>query len=150
MGVDVSLGKPLQDAHRLSELTQATLVLGMALDDIAAQHTGGPPAELNTSLGLDTIADGDDCVESAALIDEPAATAMVDYAMEQGINYYDTAWGYHGGHSEEVLGRALAKFLRESFYLATKFPGYANGNFGKVEAIFEKQLEKCGVDYFDF
>lgn len=102
-----------------------------------------------SDLGLGAIrlpvVDGDDYV-----IDEPAATAMVDHAMEQGINYYDTAWGYHGGHSEEVLGRALAKFLRESFYLATKFPGYANGNFGKVEAIIEKQLEKCGVDYFDF
>jgi len=83
-------------------------------------------------------------------IDEPAAAAMVDYAMEQGVNYYDTAWGYHGGHSEEVLGRALAKYPRDSFYLATKFPGYANSNFGKVEEIFERQLEKCGVDYFDF
>ena len=76
--------------------------------------------------------------------------ALVDYAMEHGINYYDTAWGYHGGHSEEVLGRALAKYPRESFYLATKFPGYDNSNFGKVEEIFERQLQKCGVDYFDF
>ena len=91
------------------------------------------------------VIDGDDHT-----IDEPAAAAMVDYAMEHGINYYDTAWGYHGGHSEEVLGRALAKDPRDSFYLATKFPGYDNRNFGKVEEIFEKQLEKCGVDYFDF
>ena len=91
------------------------------------------------------VVDGDDHT-----IDEPAAAAMIDYAMEHGINYYDTAWGYHGGHSEEVLGRALAKYPRDSFYLATKFPGYANSNFGKTEEIFEKQLEKCGVDYFDF
>ena len=96
------------------------------------------------AMRLPTI-DGDD-----SQIDELAAAAMVDYAMEHGINYYDTAWGYHGGHSEEVLGRALAKYPRESFYLATKFPGYDNSNFGKVEEIFEKQLQKCGVDYFDF
>ena len=96
------------------------------------------------AMRLPTVA-GDDHV-----IDEPAAAAMVDYAIEQGINYFDTAWGYHGGHSEEVLGRALAKHPRDSFYLATKFPGYDNGNFGRIEEIFEKQLEKCGVDYFDF
>ncbi|MBP3883895.1 MAG: aldo/keto reductase, partial [Olsenella sp.] len=85
-----------------------------------------------------------------SVIDEPATVAMVDYAMERGINYFDTAWGYHGGHSEEVLGRALARHPRESFYLATKFPGYDNHNFGKAEQIFEEQLEKCGVDHFDF
>ena len=91
------------------------------------------------------VVDGDD-----GRIDEDAALRMVDTAMKSGINYYDTAWGYHGGHSEEVLGRALAKYPRDSFYLATKFPGYANSNFGKAEEIFEKQLEKCGVEYFDF
>ena len=75
---------------------------------------------------------------------------MVDYAMAHGINYYDTAFGYHGGNSELVMGRALARYPRESFYLATKFPGYDLSNMGKVREIFEKQLEKCRVDYFDF
>lgn len=65
-------------------------------------------------------------------IDEPAAAAMVDYAMAHGINYYDTAWGYHGGNSEPVMGRALKKYPRSSFYLATKFPGYDVRNFGKT------------------
>ena len=85
-----------------------------------------------------------------AQIDEPAAQEMVDYAMEHGINYYDTAWGYHSGQSELALGRALARYPRESFYLATKFPGYDLNNMGKVEEIFEEQLKKCQVDYFDF
>lgn len=85
-----------------------------------------------------------------AEIDQQATEAMVDYAMEQGINYYDTAWGYHGGHSEIALGKALKKYLRESFYLADKFPGYDLSNMGKVEEIFEAQLKKCGVEYFDF
>ena len=83
-------------------------------------------------------------------IDEAAAAKMVDIAMKQGINYYDTAWGYHDGNSELVMGRALNRYPRESFYLATKFPGYDLSNMDKVEEIFEKQLEKCGVEYFDF
>lgn len=91
------------------------------------------------------VFDGDD-----AKIDEAAAAKMVDYAMKQGINYYDTAWGYHGGNSELVMGRILKNYPRDSFYLATKFPGYDLSNMDKVEEIFEKQLEKCSVDYFDF
>ena len=91
------------------------------------------------------VIDGDD-----NRIDEPAAVEMVDYAMEHGINYYDSAWGYHGGNSERVLGRALAKYPRDSYYLATKFPGYDVSNFGKHEQIFAEQLERCGVDRFDF
>ena len=91
------------------------------------------------------VIDGDD-----ARIDESAAQEMVDYAMEHGVNYYDTAWGYHNGNSELVMGKALSKYPRDSYYLATKFPGYDLSNMDKVEEIFEKQLEKCGVEYFDF
>ena len=91
------------------------------------------------------VVHGDD-----AQIDEAATKAMVDYAMAHGVNYYDTAWGYHGGNSETVLGKALAGYPRESFYLATKFPGYDLANMDKVEEIFEQQLKKCGVSYFDF
>ena len=91
------------------------------------------------------VIDGDD-----SRIDETKTQAMVDYAMEQGVNYYDTAWGYHDGHSETVMGKALSRYPRESYYLATKFPGYDLSNMDKVEEIFQKQLEKCGVEYFDF
>ena len=91
------------------------------------------------------VVDGDD-----SKIDEAAAFAMVDEAMGRGVNYYDTAWGYHNGNSELVMGKALARHPREKFYLATKFPGYDLSNMGKVEEIFEKQLEKCQVEYFDF
>ena len=83
-------------------------------------------------------------------IDESATFEMVDYAMDHGVNYYDTAWGYHGGNSETVMGRALARYPRESYYLADKFPGYDLSNMDKVEEIFEEQLRKCGVDHFDF
>ncbi len=83
-------------------------------------------------------------------VDEKAAEEMVDYAMAHGVNYYDTAWGYHNGMSERVMGKALSRYPRESFYLATKFPGYDLSNMDKVEAIFDEQLKKCGVEYFDF
>lgn len=91
------------------------------------------------------VVDGDD-----AKIDKEKTAEMVAYAMEHGINYYDTAWGYHSGNSELVMGEILSRYPRESFYLASKFPGYDLSNMGKVEEIFEKQLEKCKVGYFDF
>ena len=91
------------------------------------------------------VIDGDD-----GKIDEETALRMVDEAMKSGINYYDTAWGYHGETSELVLGKALSRYPRDSFYLATKFPGYDPANWSKVEEIFERQLEKLGVDHFDF
>lgn len=100
-------------------------------------------------LGMGTmrlpVIDGDD-----ARIDESAVKEMVACAMKQGINYFDTAWGYHGGNSELVMGKVLREYPRESFYLATKFPGYDLSNMPKVKEIFEKQLEKCQVEYFDF
>ena len=102
-----------------------------------------------SALGLGAmrlpVVDGDD-----AKIDEKKAAEMVACAMEKGINYYDTAWGYHDGNSELVLGKILSGYPRESYYLATKFPGYDLSNMGKVEEIFERQLEKCRVEYFDF
>lgn len=85
-------------------------------------------------------------------VDEAAVAEMVALAMERGANYFDTAYGYHNGNSERVMGRALSRYPRESWLLASKFPGYDVSNIrsDRVEAIFEEQLEKCGVDYFDF
>lgn len=83
-------------------------------------------------------------------VDFEETKKMVDHAMKNGINYYDTAWGYHEGNSETVMGKALSSYPRDSFFLADKFPGYDLDNIDKVESIFEKQLEKCGVEYFDF
>ena len=91
------------------------------------------------------VVDGNDTA-----VDKAAAAELVEYAMKNGVNYYDTAWGYHGGTSEGVMGEILSKYPRESFYLASKFPGYDRRNLPKVEEIFEKQLERCQVDYFDF
>lgn len=91
------------------------------------------------------VIDGND-----SMVDQAATEEMVSYAMKHGVNYYDTAWGYHGGNSEIAMGKALHKYPRESFYLADKFPGYDLSNMDKVETIFEEQLRKCQVEYFDF
>lgn len=83
-------------------------------------------------------------------INEQATAEMLDYAIKNGVNYYDTAWGYHDGQSEVVIGKLLSKYPRGSYYLASKFPGYDLSNMGKVEEIFEEQLKKCQTEYFDF
>ncbi len=83
-------------------------------------------------------------------VDEEAVAGLVAWAMEHGVNYFDTAWGYHEGRSEGAVGRALAPYPRDSFFLADKFPGYDLANMDKVEEIFPAQLARCGVDYFDF
>jgi predicted aldo/keto reductase-like oxidoreductase len=98
-------------------------------------------------------------------IDEAKAQEIIDYAYGHGVNYFDTAYMYHGGESERFTGRALRQYPRDSWYLATKMPGHMmqvrNGKLEPVgylaghridspAQIFEQQLEKCSVDYFDF
>ena len=91
------------------------------------------------------VVNGDD-----AVVDEAAAEQIIDRAYRGGVNYFDTAWGYHGENSELVAGKFLRKYPRESYCLATKFPGYDLSNMDKVEEIFTRQLEKCQTPYFDF
>ncbi len=91
------------------------------------------------------VIEGDD-----SRIDIEKTALMVEYSIKNGINYFDTAWGYHGGNSEKVLGSLLKKYPRDSYYIASKFPGYDLENMSKVKEIFEEQLERCGVEYFDF
>ena len=83
-------------------------------------------------------------------IDFEKAQEIVDYAYSHGINYYDTAYMYHEGESENFIGQALKKYPRESFNLTTKLPIWFAKSKEDVEKIFNEQLEKCQVDYFDF
>lgn len=83
-------------------------------------------------------------------VDEKLVAEMVRYAMEHGVNYYDTAYPYHNAKSEIIIGKALKQFPRESYYLATKYPGHQISESYYPEEIFEEQLKKCGVSYFDF
>ena len=83
-------------------------------------------------------------------IDVAETERIIDRAVEAGINYFDTAYPYHEGKSEIVVGNILSKYPRESFYLATKYPGHQVLDDYNPAPIFEEQLKKCGVDYFDF
>ena len=77
-------------------------------------------------------------IDGTETIDEVKTAEMVDYSIENGVNYFDTAWGYLNGNSEIVTGKVLSKYPRDSYYLASKFPGYDVANMDKVEEIFEK------------
>ena len=83
-------------------------------------------------------------------IDNVAAEEMLERAIDGGINYFDTAYPYHAGYSETLLGKVLAKHPRDSYFLATKYPGHQIMAEYNPSEIFEEQLAKCGVDYFDF
>ena len=98
-------------------------------------------------------------------INETKSRDIIEYAYQNGVNYFDTAYRYHAGESETFIGKALEQFARNTFYLATKMPGHmmsyeggafrftgllANAPSRSPREVFEEQLEKCRVDYFDF
>ncbi|MEI6578789.1 MAG: aldo/keto reductase [Eubacteriales bacterium] len=91
------------------------------------------------------VINGDD-----GAIDYEKAQEIVDYALANGVNYIDTAHGYHSGQSQVFLGKALAKVPRESYFLATKLPMWSVNTKKDVEKIFKLQLNLLNTDYFDF
>jgi hypothetical protein len=82
-------------------------------------------------------------------VDEAEATRMIHYAYDQGINYFDTAYGYHGGKSELILGRALKGF-RDRVFLATKLPVWLVESAADFDRLLEEQRRKLGTWYLDF
>lgn len=88
--------------------------------------------------------------EKEGQVDKALVEQMVAYAMEHGVNYFDTAWPYHGGMSERIMGEVLEKYPREGFYLADKYPGHQIMKDYDPARIFEEQLRRCKTDYFDF
>jgi predicted aldo/keto reductase-like oxidoreductase len=89
-------------------------------------------------------------VTAEGIVDEQQVEQMVRYAMEHGVNYFDTAYPYHAGVSELVMGKVLKQYPRESYYLADKYPGHQILSDYDPAVMFEQQLKKCGVEYFDF
>lgn len=91
--------------------------------------------------------------DGSGTIDQETLDRMVDAAIRGGVNYFDTAWPYHGGNSEIAIGKSLARYPRERWNLADKFPGHQNVHGVtelKPDEVLEEQLKRCGVDYFDF
>lgn len=82
-----------------------------------------------------------------APIDKDRAQEIIDYAISNGVNYFDTAYVYHNGESEEFLGKALSKYPRDSYHLATKYFIAADRDYKKV---FETQLKRLQTTYVDF
>lgn len=94
------------------------------------------------TMRLPTLADGS--------VDKEQVRKMTALAMERGVNYFDTAVPYHNGMSEKVMGEILSAYPRESYFLASKFPGHQVMDSYDCEQMFADQLARCGVDYFDF
>jgi len=89
--------------------------------------------------------------EKDGAVDIERVKTMVDRYMQAGMNYFDTAYVYHGGKSEVAAREALVKrYPRESFMLATKLPAWEIKQESDIERIFNEQCERAGVDYFDF
>ena len=85
-------------------------------------------------------------------IDREKSLELIDYAYRHGVNYFDTAYRYHEGESEEFVKEALSRYPRDSYHLATKFPiGFMpEVSEAAVDKIFDEQLQKTGAGYFDF
>lgn len=84
-------------------------------------------------------------------IDQEQLCRMVDMFLEAGFTYFDTSWAYHNGSSESAIRECLVKrHPRDSFLLASKLPTFAISKESEVEEIFQQQLDRCGVEYFDY
>ena len=105
-------------------------------------------------IGIDVSLLGFGCMRYPILsdggINEPEAQKMIDRAYESGINYYDTAYPYHNGKSETFTGKALKKYKRESFYLATKLPVWNVKQLDDAKRLLDEQLKRLQMEYIDF
>ena len=104
-------------------------------------------------LGVETSLLGFGCMRlplKDGKIDRERTAAMFDTAFQAGINYFDTAFPYHNGESELVVGELLKKYDRNSFYLATKLPLYRVHSLDDAKELLNLQLSRLQVDYVDF
>lgn len=86
----------------------------------------------------------------SAQIDEPEAIRMLHYAIDHGVNYLDTAYPYHGGNSERVVGKALQGGYRDRVHVATKLPAWAVNGPEDFDRLVAEQMAKLQVEHIDF
>lgn len=104
-------------------------------------------------LGIDTSLLGFGCMRlpvKDGKIDRERTAAMIDTAYKAGVNYFDTAYPYHGGESELVVGEILKKYDRSTYYLATKLPCWEVHCLDDAKRLLDYQLERLQKDYIDF
>ena len=89
-------------------------------------------------------------IDNSGRIERALSLEMIDTAFKAGVNYYDTAYVYHDGESEEFLSQALGKYPRDSYYIATKLPVWRTKTVSDAKQIFETQLKRLNTDYIDF
>lgn len=104
--------------------------------------------------GIETSLLGFGCMRFPLLadgrIDEAQAEQMLDLAYSSGVNYFDTAYPYHNGESEPLIGRILKKYDREKIFVATKLPLWEVETIDDAARIFDEQLTRLDLDYVDF
>ena len=105
-------------------------------------------------IGVETSLLGFGCMRFPILengkINEPESERMLDAAYKGGVTYFDTAYPYHDGDSEPFAGRALNKYERSSYFLATKLPCWKVQTLDDAKELFESQLTRLDKDYVDF
>lgn len=107
------------------------------------------------NLGFDVSTLGFGCMrlplrEGTSDIDEQAAIALIRHAINNEVNYIDTAYNYHGGQSERVVGKALRDGYRDKVKLATKLPCWLVNEYADFDRLLNLQLEKLETDHIDF
>lgn len=135
------------------QANEAAKGLECASADVSANAGAGENAGGGASAGVGPLGFGTMRLPELAdgEIDIEQVKQMMDLFLARGFDYVDTSYVYHGGKSEEAVRKALVeRHPRDSFRLATKLPQFMVQSEGDFSRIFEEQLSKCGVDYFDY
>lgn len=154
--------KTISRRDALKYMGAGTLGIFAASSGLASLASGCTSAPVEATAGTRAYKGGDEKVSligfgcmrlpltSESIIDEEKSQALIDYAYEHGVNYFDTAWNYINGASEPFVGKALKKFPRNTVNIATKMPTWEINSLDRGKEIFRLQLERLQTTYIDY